>query len=625
MKIRLFSICLIVLICTIEGSLAAATIAYQNNNPINTTVAYMGSYTYSVSWVATGLNQSSYSLGFFKNSSSYIIYSSYPTSGSFQYTIAGISSADDGYYYVGYDMNNGNGLLGNSATVYLHVSPAIITQPQNTTCLAGSSTTMGIAAGPSTATFQWIDSATGNILWTGASFSPTAANNGERVYCKISNNYGSVSSSSAILTVGARPTISGQPASVATLLGGSATFSVAATGTQPLYYQWYEKGVAVVGANLNSFSINPITSANIGSYSVTITNQFGYTNSVSASLTASAITITAQPTNTGAVYGSTATFSVTANGSAPLYYQWYKNGVSIQGANLNYLVLSSVTNTDVGTYQVAITNSYGSANSSIVTLNVGTPILITNQPSSLIVTQGQAASLEVYASGSPPIIFQWKKNGTKITGATNSIFNIANTLSTSGATYTVTVTNLISSVTSSNAILTVLIPVEIISQPIDQTSITGGNAFFSVTANGTQPIIYQWFKGTNSLIDGANLIGTASNTITLNPVSTNDDGLYSVFISNAYGSITSSIASLSIGIPPQILNSLYSSNNTITLQMTGTPGFIYAMQAATNLLSPIDWQPIFTNAADANGNWIFTDSNAPAYPARFYRGMAPVP
>jgi len=59
----------------------------------------------------------------------------------------------------------------------------------------------------------------------------------------------------------------------------------------------------------------------------------------------------------------------------------------------------------------------------------------------------------------------------------------------------------------------------------------------------------------------------------------------------------------------------------LTLQLTGTPSYPYILQSATNLMPPINWQSIFTNPADANGNWSFAVTNLTIMPERFYRAV----
>ncbi|MEK7676740.1 MAG: hypothetical protein AAB676_12990 [Verrucomicrobiota bacterium] len=99
-------------------------------------------------------------------------------------------------------------------------------------------------------------------------------------------------------------------------------------------------------------------------------------------------------------------------------------------------------------------------------------------------------------------------------------------------------------------------------------------------------------------------------------------GNYDVVVRSASGSVTSSVAVLTVG-QPFSLNATISSANNLILSLTGTAGQTYILQAATSLLAPINWQPVVTNAADASGNWRFTNATVSAQPAVFYRVALP--
>jgi hypothetical protein len=90
---------------------------------------------------------------------------------------------------------------------------------------------------------------------------------------------------------------------------------------------------------------------------------------------------------------------------------------------------------------------------------------------------------------------------------------------------------------------------------------------------------------------------------------------------NYYGSATNTLV---IGLPPQSFTASNTSgvNGTqLTLQLSGTPTYPYILQTATNLTPPVNWQSMFTNPADANGNWDLTVSNLVALPGGFYRAV----
>src|SRR5579872_82841 len=179
----------------------------------------------------------------------------------------------------------------------------------------------------------------------------------------------------------------------------------------------------------------------------------------------SAPTITTQPMSQTVGVGQSASFVVIATGSAPLSYQWQKNGVNIAGAtSTSYTTPAATTGDNAAKFSVVVSNSAGSVASNVATLTVtaaqgsGAP-QITTQPASQSVTPGQMATFTVVATGSPTLTYQWQKNHANITGATSASYTTpATATSGSGETFDVVVSNSIGSVTSVSASLTVNAP-----------------------------------------------------------------------------------------------------------------------------------------------------------------------
>lgn len=105
--------------------------------------------------------------------------------------------------------------------------------------------------------------------------------------------------------------------------------------------------------------------------------------------------------------------------------------------------------------------------------------------------------------------------------------------------------------------------------------------------------------------------------LTLNGISSSNLGNYSVVITGAGGSYTSSVASLSLLLPPQAFTGT-NVGNGFKLQFTGSTNYPYILQSAISLTPPINWQPVATNPSDAGGNWQFTDTNLDAH-QKLYR------
>jgi subtilase family serine protease len=369
----------------------------------------------------------------------------------------------------------------------------------------------------------------------------------------------------------APPVISTQPTNLTLLAGGTAVFSATAGGATPLVYQWKENGANVAngsgisGATSNVLTLTAVTTNSSGNYSLVVTNVFGsITSSVAILNVATAPAITTQPTNLTLVSGSTAVFSVTASGSAPLVYQWQENGTNlssgagISGVTSNVLALAAVTTNNSGNYSLVVTNFYGSITSSVASLAIASVPVITAQPTNLTLLAGGTAVFSATASGSGSLAYHWKINGTNVTngtgisGATSNVLTLTAVTTNSSGNYSLAVTNVYGSITSSVAFLNVGFAPAISTQPTNLTTLSGSNAVFSATATGSAPLVYQWLENGTNLANGAGISGATTNLLALAAVTTNSGGNYSLVVTNVFGSITSSVAILTIAAAPVI-------------------------------------------------------------------------
>lgn len=236
--------------------------------------------------------------------------------------------------------------------------------------------------------------------------------------------------------------------------------------------------------------------------------------------------ITQQPANQTNAPGSQASFAVTATGGAPLSFQWRKNGVNLvnggnlSGANTTNLLIVGVGSTNAGGYSVVVSNNYGNATSSVATLTVTAPPVIVRHPVNTIRAAGLTASLNVTASGSPPISYQWIKEGTNllnggnISGATTPSLFVSDLQASDWGRYAVIVSNNYGSATSSVATLTVIAP-----RVVGHTNMTdcwsvwvaGGHAYV-----GSRPLrVFDVANPTNPLLLGGHTNGTYGGRIAL--------------------------------------------------------------------------------------------------------------
>jgi len=341
------------------------------------------------------------------------------------------------------------------------------------------------------------------------------------------------------------PTITTQPITQTVYATTSVTFKVAFTAAPSPTLQWKLNGTAISGATNTSYTIATTANTDAGAYTVTVTNSLGTVTSSAANLTVNPIAapaITTQPLSQTVNTGSSVTFTVVATGIPAPTYQWYLNGsaLSITGANTASLTIPSATTS--GTFTVTVLNFVGSITSSAAILTVNVAPTITTQPVSQTVIAGNSVSFSVVATGTPTPSYQWKLNGTAITGATNTTYTIPATTNTDAGSYTVTATNTLGNVTSSAATLTVN-PAgtpAITTQPTSQTVFLGYSATLTVVATGTPTLAYQW------KLNGTAITGATNTTYTIAAATNADAGPYTVTITNGLGNVTSSAATVTV-------------------------------------------------------------------------------
>jgi len=305
---------------------------------------------------------------------------------------------------------------------------------------------------------------------------------------------------------------------------------------------------------------------------------------------ATAPAISSQPLDQSVFVGQSATFNVVASGSAPLSYQWYyDNNTLLTNATAASLTIPNAQVTDTGGYSVVVTNAFGTVSSGTANLTVTVPTApsIISQPQSLTVLPGQNGLFSVTAGGSAPLGYQWYENNTLLTNATSSTLTLSNVQPSAAGSYSVVVSNFVSTAGSSNAVLTVNtnpVAPSFTSQPASQIVLTGGTAFFNAIAAGTATIVYQWDK------NGSPISGATSSTLTLANVQATDAGSYTLTASNNVGGVTSSAALLTVTPSIPVVNSAYNLTGFATVGTGCTGGGVIATNnsAYVQVYTPLD-------------------------------------
>lgn len=358
--------------------------------------------------------------------------------------------------------------------------PHILSQPQSRTNHLGTLATFSVDATSlphDPITYQWqkngialadannvSGASTSQLTITGVSGADAA------VYTLwMSNVFGITLSSNVVLTIDQIPYFSIQPTNQTIGLGGNITFVATAAGQPPLLFQWYFQnsplGSPSIGTSNASYTITGAAAGQAGDYYVTVTDSLGTGTSTLAVLTVvQTPVITTQPSSHNGAAGKSTTFSVGASGIAPLSYNWkwfgtnLADGGQISGATTSVLTISKLNDTNAGAYSVTISNLAGIATSSNASLTIIDPPMITTQPITQRAGVGATVSLSVLVAGTAPFQYQWSFNNTSIPGANSGTYTIHSATGTNTGNYAVTVSNFAGTITSSNAVLSVLVP-----------------------------------------------------------------------------------------------------------------------------------------------------------------------
>ncbi len=481
--------------------------------------------------------------------------------------LSGITSVDAGVYDVVIS-GTCNTVVSSPATLNVQTQLMITTQPEpQRLCVGGTITTSTSVIG-TVISYQWQRDGVNISGQTNATLSVTNAvtsqSGGYRCIITGSTACGTTQqvTNTVDVIVGLPATITTQPADVAVSYGATVSVMVNATGlgrgvNNLLQYAWFKGSTQITddahfsGSTTNVLTIRGVQPGDIGTdYRVQAIGICGVANSNTFALYVPSVTITSQPSASTICSGGDATFSVTAvptPAGGTLYYQWFQgttslvDGGRISGANTASLNITSVAVGDSGSYSCQITVQPGGSRvtSNAAQLQVNSSPAIATQPADAAVCLGSAMSFSVVANGGS-LTYQWLKDGTAISGATNATFSISAAAASDAGVYSVSVRNSCGVSTSSVARGSIAPPPIITSQPVSQT--VGLNAVFTVSVNaaGSGTLRYQWRH------NGAVIAGATNSSYTVTGTTLESAGLYTCEVSSDCGSVTSNPANVTI-------------------------------------------------------------------------------
>lgn len=245
--------------------------------------------------------------------------------------------------------------------------------------------------------------------------------------------------------------------------------------------------------------------------------------------------------------------------------------------------------------------------------------LFIRQPASARAYSGNQLILSAGARSSLPLQFQWSFNGSNLPGANDACLSLPAVQATNSGIYALRAGNALGVVVSESAVVTVLDQKPFICiQPANIAVDSRTPALFQVVADGSEPKFYQWQK------DGVSLDGATNASLNLTTLKRADEGLYSVIVSNAFGSVTSTSASLRVMVPQQLQPPLLSGDGSLVIfsgdsdggQVSSADVPHFEVNISSNL---VNWDVLTNALALTNGVLWFSDDPPTNHPQRFYR------
>jgi hypothetical protein len=378
--------------------------------------------------------------------------------------------------------------------------------------------------------------------------------------------------------------INTQPSDQLVCPGNVATFSVQATGSGALSYQWRKNCVPIPGATDATLMIDPVSEQDFGSYSVVVMDSCGVLVSEEAELGLDFISFGGSSGTRNVCIGATFDFR-TVLPDGDFNYQWRKNCVEIPGATSANLVIESFTFDDVGEYDQIISNECTNFTRETFNLNASQAFRLEQQPSSMDACVGDDVVLETgFNLSNPTFDVQWFRDGVAIPGATSLTLALNDIQAADAGSYYLEADTACGVFITENAIVTVEDqPVQITQQPSYCPQPANTTVVLEVQATGPG-LMYQWRK------DSVPLSGETMATLTIDSLSVADVGSFDCVVTSTCDMVTSDPVSITVAPTPNIsqqpVGGTFCLNEAVALSVTLDVGGPFTYQWS------LDGQPI---------------------------------
>jgi len=347
------------------------------------------------------------------------------------------------------------------------------------------------------------------------------------------------------------PQITGHPINTAECFGTGVTLYATAGGSTAPEYQWFQSTTELDSETESSIDIDLIANDTSFYYCV-ITNVCGTVITDTAIIiTKMPPVITQHPVGETLCLGDDITLQCKANGFEPLSYHWLFNEADINGSNLtgeesNNLVISSIEESQAGSYTCHVSNECGFIISDEAELIVNTPPLVTQQPEDQDICEGLELNIDIMYSGTEPITFEWHKLGSELPLGSEATYTSDYADPDNSGEYYCILSNTCADVSTDTVTIYIMALPEVTTHPEDEAVCVGEYAGMNVEGTGENPLDYLWYR------NGSAVSGQTNSTLDYASAQVNQSGVYFCRIANICGYEDSETANLVIGTEPAI-------------------------------------------------------------------------
>lgn len=455
------------------------------------------------------------------------------------------------YRMVAYNVCNND----TSNIVYMTVNnlPQITGQPINTSeCLGTDVTLYAYADGTTAAEYQWFQSSTELVGETNASLEiELIANDTSHYYCEITNICGTVTTNTAEVETKMPPEITQQPVGTTLCLGDDITFQCKANGFEPISYQWLFDGADITGSNITgeestNLIISTIEESQEGIYTCHVSNECGFIITDEAELIINTPpVVTEQPEDQDICEGLELTIETNYTGTEPLTFEWYElDGGTLLGSEATYTSDYADPNNS-GEYYCILSNSCADVSTDTVEIYIMALPEVTTHPEDESVCVGEYAEMAVAGTGEDPLDYLWYRNGSAVSGQTNSTLEYPSAQVNQTGEYFCRIANTCGYEDSETAILNIGTEPAITWNPINYTHCELDTLNLIMDVQGENYTL-QWYFNENP-IPGAN-----DTVLNIPMISTANQGDYYCSAFNACATVSTDTIAVTINEAPYL-------------------------------------------------------------------------